>query len=170
MNIALDNDDLETYKRLFDDYIYNLEIYNNYTYDEQGIACDHHFSVYSYCTCREVIKSEDMTRIHRHNSKVRCNCVNGKYYLALCDAYLALTDNCDFSPKSLNHFIKREKLYNKKSKIIDWLFHLNYPVNMSWESLHLDYKGKYPLCFICDNPDKYEIFSGTYKDEFINII
>lgn len=145
---ALKNNDFKSFTELFDDYINNPQIYNEFTYDTDGPATCHHYSKYPYCECYKTVNYKDLRRIHRHNAKLKCNCVNGKFYLILRDAYFTLVRYR--SSRALSEIINIEGLMRKENDIIMWLKNQHYPIMMDWDSIHID-AYYYPMCLKCDS-------------------
>lgn len=178
---AIKNDDVETYKNLFSEYIDgDNNIYTNFfSYDEQGPPCPHHFSKYPFCICVDENRIEDvMGRVHKYNSIVECGCQNGKYYLALYDAYCNYISFCGFGfsiPGMIKRIEERKDEYKEeykklldikenKVKIITFLHLLNkrgeFDLMFDWESCHIE-KSRNPLvrkyehCKFCNDDNVY---------------
>lgn len=167
---TIKNDDLENYKKLFNEYINNDKYENYFYYNEQGPAYYHHFSKYPFCTCiDENNVKNSMFKIHKHNSIIKCCCKNGKYYLALIDAYqfytdmhplmrdiiieiITITDEEENYDKFCEQYKKILLIKNNKVKIISWLLslkdHNEYKLFIEWKSCHVG-SDKHEYCTLC---------------------
>lgn len=79
------DNDLNKYIELYSQYINDKNIYNFHTYSDHPPSCCTRV-FYPGCTCEN--KNEDsLVKIHRDRYEQSCNCVGGKRYLALRNAY-----------------------------------------------------------------------------------
>lgn len=79
------SDDIENYIKIYSQYINNKNIYNFHIYtDHPPSYCTQVF--YPLCIC-ENKNEENLIKIHKGRYEHSCNCVAGKRYLALRNAY-----------------------------------------------------------------------------------
>jgi hypothetical protein len=81
---ANESRDLDTYKRLFDEFVNNDKLCGWFSYTDEP-QCSHVRNFYSLCSCN--ISEDNLNKVHRGLYESKCNCQNGKRYIALRNAY-----------------------------------------------------------------------------------
>lgn len=160
MNRALEKDDLTTYKEYFEKYLFDRRISNQFYYDPDGPYTTHHHAIYPYCECVDKNKEPKLNYHMRHSASYDCNCVNGKYFLAIYNAYQSVLafSGSSFSIKKMIemseinigdpeyhirpiHRMKMkmgiEAIKYKSHKIINWLLSIVNSEDYSYENLQL---------------------------------
>jgi hypothetical protein len=166
---ALKNNDLNGYKILFEKYMNNRKLINEFMYDEYVIGSDHHFTLYPFCICHIGEDAKHLMKpCHRHCSFISCKCENGKYYLALEQAYNELDHRLYIHPyednrptfynsghsrmKNLKEYCENEENNFPKSLIINYLEDMyykekRYPLLLYWIDMHCGNMNE--LCIYC---------------------
>ena len=137
---ALINDDLEEYKKLFNQFMNDETYYGIHEYPNVH-GGNFHLSRYPHCSClnnSSVSLVSSLKKLNKCVSVFNCHCKNGKYYSLVNDATNYLTEQQQY-----------------ESKIIKWLLSLPYPLLLNWKSIHDDcyytQDNWYPFCEHCEN-------------------
>lgn len=170
MRKALREDDLETYKILFDKYINNSQMCEYFTYWDYEL-CPHHHLLYPYCTC---INEEDdpddiMEQENKYTSFIKCTCANGKYFLALHDAYYKMyryiPKDVDRKDLNIKKYCEDERNNCPKTSIVQYLEDLHYeshqfPLKENWNPTHVPSQMSpcvYEGCETCNEINEFII-------------
>lgn len=113
------SNNLDEYKKIFNNYISNPNIYGWFSYtDHPPSSCERQF--YPLCKCN--IDEEKLIKIHKGYYEAGCNCEDGKRYIALRNAYeiAAKRDKCLITFE-ISMFLKMSNTNFENDEIIKWI-------------------------------------------------
>lgn len=114
--------DISIYSQLFTQFIMDPKIYGYFSYtDHPPSSCVQVF--YPLCECG--ICEDSLEKVHRGLYEAKCNCIAGKRYIALRNAYeIALGKQESYFTFQISDLVKENKSSDeifKTNQIIQWI-------------------------------------------------
>ncbi len=120
--------DLPLFEKIYStEYLYDPEVFDEFRFEDENN--NNWFNTYSLCTCEN--KKDEPMRIHRHMNVRKCNCINGKRYLAYLMAY-----NIGVGSICYDTNCKNVKQNEDAPLDIRWYLIKNGPIDLTYEQFY----------------------------------
>ena len=131
LNGSICSGKFEKFKQLYtEEYIANPDICDFFKFEDNPPHWHH--SSYSLCNC--VNREDETTRIHKYMYVRRCNCPNGKRYLAYLTAHYSLEPGLYYDTNSFDN-IKNECITPIQQFLLD-----DGPIDLTYKQMYCTYK------------------------------
>ena len=116
--------DLPLFEKIYNtEYLYDPEVFDEFRFEDENN--NNWFNTYSLCTCEN--KKDEPVRIHRNMNVRKCNCINGKRYLAYLMAYNIGVGSICYDTNCKNEDAPQD---------IRWYLIKNGPIDLTYEQFY----------------------------------